>query len=68
MDWANVTSEVFEVIDKDVITEQDVTQLKQSFLYQFKTVRPEPVKATDELRDLYQEADEKVESYYRYAN
>lgn len=67
-DWANVTPEVFKVIDKDTITEQDVIQLKQAFLFQFKTIRPEPIKATDELRDLFQEPAERVEMYYRRAN
>lgn len=67
-EWANVTPEVYEVIDKDTVTEQDVTQLKRAFLFQFKTIRPEPIKATDELRDLYRDEGEKVEAYYRRAN
>lgn len=66
--WADQTPEVFSVVDAAAPTEQQVNLLREVFVEKFGTVRPEPLKATDELRTLCQGPGEKAITYYRRAN
>lgn len=67
-EWADRTPEVYNAVEAVAPTQNQVKLLTEVFLERFGTTRPEPMKATEELRVLHQEPDEKIASYYRRAN